>query len=241
MAELTVATFNIHWGMDRRGRPYDLLAACRRLDADVLILQEVWRPDGTPGQVAELGRTLGYAVRELFLNRGVADPLPRVTCPRSPGAGGGRGAGDWGLTLLSRLPVLAEERIDLGQLPFDPARRGALRLDVGASGRRVAVIGTHLSHLTHGSLIQLGRLRRALPAATQPGLLGGDMNMWGPVVSAFLPGWRRSTRGRTWPAPHPHSQIDHLLVTGAIDVVGGEVLPPLGSDHRALRATLRLR
>jgi endonuclease/exonuclease/phosphatase family metal-dependent hydrolase len=62
-------------------------------------------------------------------------------------------------------------------------------------------------------------------------------------VQSFLPGWRRTVRGRTWPAGRPHSQIDHILARAAdgTEALHGEVLPPLGSDHRAVRATLRVQ
>lgn len=233
MPELSVATFNTHWGVGRRGRPYDVVEACRRLEADVIVLQESWRADGTPGLAAEAGAALGYEVHQLPLGRGDVDARPRI-----PAAGAPRG--DWGVALLTRLRVLAEARIDLGQLPLDPVRRAALRLDLDVGGHQLVMVGTHLSHLTHGSLIQLLRLRAALPGADQAAVLGGDMNMWGPVVTAFLPGWRRAVRGRTWPAQLPHSQIDHLMVTPAVEVLGGGRLPRTASDHRPLRAELRL-
>ncbi|HZD64537.1 MAG TPA: endonuclease/exonuclease/phosphatase family protein, partial [Acidimicrobiales bacterium] len=102
------------------------------------------------------------------------------------------------------------------------------------------VVATHLAHLSRGSLLQLHRLRAHLPGAGEAAVLGGDMNMWGPLLAANLPGWRRAARGRTWPALLPHSQIDHLLVTPRVGVVGGGVLPDIGSDHRGLRAVLRL-
>jgi endonuclease/exonuclease/phosphatase family metal-dependent hydrolase len=54
-----------------------------------------------------------------------------------------------------------------------------------------------------------------------------------------MPGWRRAVVGRTWPAWRPHSQIDHILVRGALQPVRGEVLPHGGSDHRPVRAELR--
>ena len=47
-------------------------------------------------------------------------------------------------------------------------------------------------------------------------------------------------RGKTWPSPHPRHQIDHLLVTPSVEVVRGEVLPDLGSDHLPIRARLRV-
>ncbi len=46
--ELTVASFNAHWGVDARGRPFDVGAAARSLGADLLVVQEVWRPHRGP-------------------------------------------------------------------------------------------------------------------------------------------------------------------------------------------------
>src|SRR5579884_2196140 len=44
MPRLVVATFNVHGGVDGWGRAYDVVDACRRLEADVLVLQESWTP-----------------------------------------------------------------------------------------------------------------------------------------------------------------------------------------------------
>ena len=38
MPELTVASFNLHWGVDMHGRRFDPMSACLALDADVLVL-----------------------------------------------------------------------------------------------------------------------------------------------------------------------------------------------------------
>ena len=102
-------------------------------------------------------------------------------------------------------------------------------------------MAVHLtSRLPHGPPLQLRRLAAAIPASDRPGILTGDCNFWGPPASALLPGWRRTVRGRTWPAHRPHSQIDHVFVRGGIEVVDAAVLPPVGSDHRAVRARLRI-
>ena len=53
-------------------------------------------------------------------------------------------------------------------------------------------------------------------------------------------GWDRPVRGRTFPARRPHSQIDHVLVRGGIQALEGEVLAETPSDHRPIRARLRL-
>jgi endonuclease/exonuclease/phosphatase family metal-dependent hydrolase len=60
-------------------------------------------------------------------------------------------------------------------------------------------------------------------------------------VRAFLSGWHKAVKGRTWPAWNPHSQIDHILVRGNVRVSSGDVLPAAGSDHRPVRAELILR
>ena len=57
---LRVANFNVHAGVDGWGRPFDVLAACVALDADVLVLEEVWRPEGEKGMAAEVAEGLGY-------------------------------------------------------------------------------------------------------------------------------------------------------------------------------------
>jgi endonuclease/exonuclease/phosphatase family metal-dependent hydrolase len=64
------------------------------------------------------------------------------------------------------------------------------------------------------------------------------MNMWGPLLSAMLPGWSRAVRGRSWPSWRPAFQLDHVLVNPPVRVVDAEVLSQTGSDHLPVRATL---
>jgi endonuclease/exonuclease/phosphatase family metal-dependent hydrolase len=152
--------------------------------------------------------------------------------------------GSWGMAVLCRVPTAGHQVIDLGRLPQDRARRAAVVVELPADGQRGActVVGTHMSHLTFGSPAQFRTLAGALDerVGEGPAVLAGDMNLWGPPVTLLLPGWRRAVRGRTWPAWRPHSQIDHLLVRGAVAVEQGQVLPAAGSDHRPVRAELRI-
>jgi len=60
--DLTVATFNVHCGVNGWGRPYDLAAACRLIDADVVVLQEAWSPSEGKGTAQTVGEALGYDV-----------------------------------------------------------------------------------------------------------------------------------------------------------------------------------
>ena len=128
--------------------------------------------------------------------------------------------------------------LPLGQLPRDPARRALIRGVVDLAGGPLTVHGTHMSHITHGSHVQYRLLGTELPPLSSAAVLAGDMNLWGPPVSSYVRGWRRAVVGRTWPAPRPHSQLDHMLVTPAVAVTGARVAGFSGSDHRPIVATL---
>jgi endonuclease/exonuclease/phosphatase family metal-dependent hydrolase len=148
-------------------------------------------------------------------------------------------AGSWGIALLSRVPTVRVETVELGRLRRDNFRlRAALLADLEVDGSPITVIGTHLCHFVHGSPILVKRLRHALPAAGRPAVLAGDMNFWGPPVSLALPGWRRAVRARSYPAWRAHSQIDHILVTRSVEVLSGESVRVGGSDHLPVRARL---
>ena len=140
-----------------------------------------------------------------------------------------------------RLPTQLVETIPVGDVPGDPAlRRCALHLALDVGGQDLDLIAVHLSsRLPYAPPMQLRSLRRRLPPPDRRAVIVGDFNLWGPAVSALLPGWRRAVRGRTWPAHRPHSQIDHVLVRHDVDVVDAAVLDEVGSDHRPVRVTLR--
>ena len=118
-----------------------------------------------------------------------------------------------------------------------------MAVTVRVGDRDVGIVGLHTSSRVHlgGSVAHLLRLRRELARGAWPtDVIAGDFNLWGPPVAAIMRGWRRTVRGRTYPAHRPHSQIDHVLVRGAIDAVTGEVLAETPSDHRPVRVRLRL-
>jgi endonuclease/exonuclease/phosphatase family metal-dependent hydrolase len=170
----------------------------------------------------------------------VGEPRPGRARPRR--VAGTVEEGAWGIAVLSRLDLRTTTTLDLGQLTRDPARRGAIAVEIDVDGGSLRVIGTHLSHLSHGSVVQLRVLHRLLAVSAGPAVLAGDMNMWGPPLSAMMPGWRRVVRGRTWPAWRPVAQLDHILVTAGVATVGaGQVVAVRGSDHLPVRARLTLQ
>jgi len=267
MHEVVVASFNVHGGVDGFGRPFDVVKACEELDADLLVLQESWSPAYGESLALRVAEALGYQVEELALTVARLSspsgpdtappawgPVVRQRGPHGLRVGPGRPGrtprvddvghpekGTWGIAMLSRVPVSATATLDLGQLRRDPARRGAIAVEVELDGRPLRIIGTHLSHLSHGSLVQLRALHRLITAPGTPAVLAGDMNMWGPPLSALLPGWSRVVRGRTWPSWRPVAQLDHILVTSGVKTLGpGRVVAVRGSDHLPVRARVTL-
>jgi endonuclease/exonuclease/phosphatase family metal-dependent hydrolase len=215
--------------------PYDLAVALDRLEEpDVLVVQEVRRPDEGPMVVADWAAARGYDRHEVIFSRATlggrwphADP---------------QGEGTVGMAVLSRLPgrLVAELAVGAESLDRNPGRR-VLHTELVVGQATVTVVGVHLSsRLPFAPPIQLRTLARRVRPVTGPAVVAGDCNFWGPPAAWLLPGWRRAVRGRTWPAHRPHSQIDHVFLRGGVDLVHGRILDDVGSDHRPVSARLRV-
>jgi endonuclease/exonuclease/phosphatase family metal-dependent hydrolase len=241
--ELTAASWNVHWGRSDRHdgyAPFDLVDACGSLEADVLVLQETWAPDGEVAQHDAVAEALGMSVVAVPMSRSTVEPRPGLTSRADPTRA--TGAGDWCLALLSRKPIRTTRVVELPPLRLDPSSRVVLLAEVDVDGTNLTVVGTHFSHLEFGAPLHARALRRAMPPADRPAVLLGDMNVWGWAVAAMVPsGWRRTVRGKTWPSRRPRHQLDHIVATPSVEVIRAEVLPHLGSDHRAVRARLRVQ
>jgi endonuclease/exonuclease/phosphatase family metal-dependent hydrolase len=268
---LTVANFNIHCGMDGWGRPFDDEDAVERLNADVVVLEEVWTgAEESEGQAERLGRRLGATVFSHVLAEGRRiRPQPQADdrwIPRQAWKGDNRPLyfdgvrpqpdsvqslprwrqaepGTWSIAVLVRAGIAVDDWrvLPFTQLRRDRVRRAAVVIDLTVDGRPISVAGTHMPHLHFGSHRTWAELRSGLGSAARPdAVLCGDMNTWGPLVAVFMPRWKRAVVGRTWPAWRPHSQIDHILVHGALRATSGVVLPDAGSDHRPVRARIEL-
>lgn len=222
----------------RHGRacePYDLTAALVDFDADVVVVQEAFRPDEGPSALDDAAAKGGYELHEVSFGRASLDPWPHISR-------NGEATGDVGIAVLSRLPTLRTKVIPLRVVAPDPApSRQALQVTLDVQGVQLDVVGVHLSsRLPHAPIMQLRGLRSQLPVTTRHAVVAGDFNLWGPVVGGLLEGWRRPLRERTWPAQRPHSQIDHVLVRDTVQVLRAEVLDDVGSDHRPIKALLAL-
>lgn len=235
--EIEFVTLNTHLGLHPKRNnfaPNDLVSACLALDADIIALQEHFRPAEGTALIDHLGEA-GYEVAEHAMApvRWTRHGRPRLT---------NQGPSTWGLALASRYPIVSTRILPIGRVIRDPAgHRSALAVELDVDGTRLDVIVVHTSSkVPYGPVIHLRRLRSQLPVGAGPVIVAGDCNIWGPVATRVLPGWRRAVVGRTWPAHRPHSQIDHILVNDRIEVVRGQVLADHGSDHRPVKSRLRL-
>jgi endonuclease/exonuclease/phosphatase family metal-dependent hydrolase len=226
---VTLASLNLHGGLTSHGEPFDVAGACHRLKADVITLQEAWRPEAEPDAVTSVAAALGAEVR----HRGLA----RATSRARLGLGTDQGAGTWGLAVLSALPVTGYQEIELGRAPGDQIGRAAQVLTLATpDGGALRVVNTHLTH-RYSSPVQLALLVHRLAGSSLPTVLAGDLNMPRPATLVAR-GYRSVVRGRSFPAGRPLIQLDHMLLRGAVSASEAEVLEPVGSDHLPIRARL---
>ncbi len=235
MAQLTVASFNTHWGVHRSGRSFDVVGPSLALAADVLVLQEVWRPDRGPCFVDAIAEGMGASVHEaVFMTDHDPGPPRRLHPPLGS-------LGTFGIAVISRLPVRHVREIELPHAQGDIVKqRRSLLVTVSVDDDAVTVGGMHASHRLWGSLPQVREVDRALVEIGGPSVIAGDLNMWGPVVGLVLGERERAVLGRTWPARHPHSQIDHLWIDQGLRVIDSGVAPATESDHRPIWARLEV-
>jgi endonuclease/exonuclease/phosphatase family metal-dependent hydrolase len=234
--ELTVASYNTHWGVDKHHHSFDVVAPALRLEADVLVIQESWRPHGTTPYIECLASAMGAELHEAMFMLDTNPARPRRLKP-PPGP-----PGRCGLAVLTKLPVLDVRTLDLPHALGDVVdRRQSIIVTVGERGDAFTLAAIHASHRLWGSLPQIRMLDRELALGGEPSAIAGDCNMWGPVIGAFVRSRRRAVLGRTWPAHRPHSQIDHIWIDDRVEVTDAGVGGETGSDHRPIWARLRTR
>jgi endonuclease/exonuclease/phosphatase family metal-dependent hydrolase len=211
-------------------------------------LQEAWLPEPAAPMVAAGGSTEPQADAVAAAASQLGAALYRVP-QRSgicladfglPSSGPARWAsGDLCLAMLTTLPVSSYEVYPLGRAPSDSVPRLAqvIRLHL-ANDVTIRIVNTHLTHRL-ASPVQLGALWRYLRRRPEPTLIAGDLNM-PRLIAGRLAGFEPAVSGRTWPAWQPLIQLDHLLASREVGAIAGSVLPPAGSDHFPVRATIAI-
>jgi endonuclease/exonuclease/phosphatase family metal-dependent hydrolase len=227
-----IASLNLQCGIGTRAQPYDVTAAILSLDAPVIVLQETWSPDAAESDPVEAAaKKLGAELFRVPVRH--VDELTKVLIPvRS-------GPGTIGIALLSTLPVSSYQVLALGDVPGDTvSRRAQIATIETGGGAPLRLAGTHLTYRLL-SPVQLARLVRHVRGGAVPTVIAGDLNM-PRRLARLAPGYVPAVHGRTWPAELPVVQLDHVLAGRGVRPVTGTVLPPAGSDHLPIRASLRL-
>ena len=148
------------------------------------------------------------------------------------------------IALLARNPFQS----DSIHIPARLAFRAYLQADLDAKWQDVRVVALHgMVPVTPGGTIARNTLIASAAETAQGAssfIMLGDFNMT-PWSTTFrrLPGQRAGDpRGvTTWPvAIGPFGiAIDHIIFSGDLELVETELLPDIGSDHRAVLARFR--
>ena len=239
--KLRVLSYNIHkciGGVDRRYEPSRIIEVIRKLDADVVMLQEVdagvKRSNGDR-QAELLGNELGLRYHTWFPNVDI------------------RGGGQYGNAILSRYPLIESSNIDL-TLRFKKRRsvlHGVLRVRHDDVDRTVHVFNMHLGLARYERKRQLEMFLNSHPFAhlhhDTPIVVGGDLNdVYGRLGQLLAPSGFRGIERRplTFPAWGPMRALDAIFVRGAMDFMKlsrcDSELARRASDHRPIIADVRL-
>jgi endonuclease/exonuclease/phosphatase family metal-dependent hydrolase len=225
VAELTLLTYNVRGLRDDVGA---LVRVVRESGAHLVAMQETPKIFRWRTRTAELARRCGMVV---------------VT-------GGAGAAGNLLLADLS-LRVHATRKVFFPQTP-GLHLRGAAVAEVSLDGRRVTVIGTHLSLRAEERARQARMLLDLAGADGLPAVLAGDLNEEpGGVVSDILAGrWVDAAVAAgdpgtpTFPARGPRRRIDYVWSDPRLAVRRHSVLDSadarVASDHLPVRVTLDL-
>jgi endonuclease/exonuclease/phosphatase family metal-dependent hydrolase len=261
-ASLRVATCNIHKGATRAG-DYDIdrtIEAIRRLDADVIGLQEVMQYhsgfgcDDQAGLIAEgLRQRTGHSWQYVYETGWFYDQRNSKCAAGRPG----RNVEMEGVAIISRHRIASSHAVRLSE------GRVGLAVRVAAMPQ-VPIVVTHLSPNAVNQELRVSELARLLPWAGRhgPGILMGDLNARPetpelmPVFAAYRDGWSDAAEsgrisgvvsGSTRPGRRV-SRIDYVLYSPASGLlVDAAHVADMGdandlgevSDHHAVAVTFR--
>ncbi len=240
---LKIFSYNIHKGFNFTQR--FVLAGIREIiraeNADVVFLQEVL------GDHRRHGRTLQSWKGSQF--EFLADEI-------WPHFAYGKNAvytqGHHGNAILSRLPILSSENIDISNHRLE--RRGILHACIEYEGQPLHLLNVHLDLTDRGRARQFQRIRERIQQhipQNEALILAGDFNDWREKATRFFADeadlqevfWESfGAHAKSFPSFRPTFCLDRIYVRG-LEIVGatahsGAPWSKL-SDHTALSAQVR--
>ena len=234
---LRVMTYNIHVGvgMDKKLDLQRIADVINREQPDLVGLQEVDRG---------VRRTEG---KDEIAELAAMTRMHFAFAPNLDYQGG-----KYGVAILSRWPV-KDTVHRLFQNKREAERRGMLKVEVDAGGRRVNFVTTHLDYqFEDGRLFETEQLLEFLEDVKGPLIVVADLNdipegsAYKLMRTLFDDAWitsRAKGDGFSYPADKPVKRIDHIFYrTGdGVRAKKAWVVETLASDHIPVVATLEIK
>ena len=229
--EIKILAYNVRHGEGLDGR-VDLertAAVIRRVDPDIVLLQEIDNRTGRTGgidQAAELGRLTGLS--------------------HAFGRFMDYDGGEYGMALLSRFPIVGFEN---HVLPPGLEPRSALSATIELDeDNHLILVGIHLYRTAEERLAQANKLVELFSEESKPVILAGDFNSTpdSEVISLLKKHWTIADKGKqhlTFPADSSRIEIDYIMYRpqSNFKVLESRVIDEqLASDHRPVLLKLGL-
>ncbi|WP_300395908.1 endonuclease/exonuclease/phosphatase family protein [Henriciella sp.] len=217
MQGVRIVSWNIRKavGLDWRRRPERVLRVLKRLEPDIVLLQESDKrlPPRPPALPLDLVRLSGWTAID-------ADP-------DTPSIGHHGNA----ILLGPGLKLKTLRALDLPGL--EP--RGAVLATVTRPGMSLTVGGLHLGLRRRDRLRQMAHVLDAAQQFSGPVVLGGDLNEWRKTKSLLPSGshWTEIAPGPSFHASAPCFNLDRFVINATVTVSSHGVL----SKHSAERAS----
>jgi endonuclease/exonuclease/phosphatase family metal-dependent hydrolase len=239
-ARVTVGTFNIHHGVDTKGRldTAGTANAIASMAADVVGLQEVDRFWSARSAFADQALDLAH---RLDMHMVFGAGLQRTGEPGQP-------ARQYGVALLSRWPI-SDARNTLLPCPRGGEQRTLLEAELTVGGAALRCLITHLQHRSRTEReAQTTAISATVGDGRVPTVLLGDLNsrpgtpevetLTAHLVDAWLTAGVGD--GFTYRSTKPVARIDYVLASPVIEIEHARVVGTDASDHLPVTADLRL-
>lgn len=232
---LRILTWNLHIaiGADERLDPDRVAAEIRALKPDIAALQEVDAYKERTGWVNQwkyIGRAVGLPA---FFGSNVTT-VAAAPPPQAPAAHPGRWMHQYGVALLTSLPVRSVENHLLTYRTEGEGykeQRGCLEVET----RDATLLCTHWGLHQEERLAQVREVLALAERADRPAVVLGDLNAVSvsPEIAALRERFLDAGAGAgpTFPSTGPNRRIDYCFLPQTWRVLGAHVLPTQASDH----------
>lgn len=230
---LTFASYNIHrcYGRDDVHEPSRVREVLRQTEADVIALQEVEVLHDQPGLL------------DFFCENSPWRPIQGPTMARD--------RADYGNAILTSLPTVSIDRLDISQAGREP--RGAIDLVLQAGGIPLRVLATHLGLKPWERRAQVQQILEAIRNASGRRreaaltVLMGDLNewfLWGRPLRYLRRQFKTMPAPATFPSHCPMFALDRIWVDPVAQLTRlrtlDNPLARIASDHLPLVAEVRI-